>query len=73
VDTYALTGLPVGTLPISLNAADGRVTSVWQQFDAPPHDDGHFVVFDVPEARSRAARFLGSYASDPMHVAVAAP
>ena len=38
------------------------------QFDAPAGHDGHFVVFDVPGARLRAAAFLGSAARDPAGV-----
>lgn len=64
VAVYVLTGLPVVVAPVRLNVAEGRATGVWQQFDAPMGHDGHFVIFDISEARQRAARFLGSYARD---------
>lgn len=62
---YDLSGLTV-TLPARANVTTplGAVTAVWEQFDAPPGRDGHFVVFDVPDARSRSAAFLGSAARD---------
>jgi predicted esterase len=68
VAVYPLTGLTVGAAPLRLNLGEMRATGVWQQFDAPPRRDGHFVVFDVAAARDRAAAFLGSYARDPMRI-----
>ena len=65
VANYDLSGLTVGTLPLRLNVGNGHATAGWQQFNAPTGTDGHFVVFNVPAARNRAASFLGSYVNDP--------
>jgi hypothetical protein len=65
VGGYSLTGLGTARAPVQANLADGRATGIWQQFDAARGRDGHFVVFDIPAARQRAASFLGSYARDP--------
>ncbi|MBI5511394.1 MAG: hypothetical protein HY903_21760 [Deltaproteobacteria bacterium] len=62
---YALLGLPPATLPVRANLAQSAFSGAWMQFDAPSGRDGHFVVFDVPAARLRAARVLGSAATDP--------
>ncbi|MEZ4405739.1 MAG: hypothetical protein R3A52_04465 [Polyangiales bacterium] len=64
---YALLGIPTLMTPARANITTprGAVTGAWEQFDAPPGNDGHFVVFDVPDARGRAAAFLGSAARDP--------
>jgi len=57
-----LRGSGVLAPPFSNNAADGRATAVLAQYAAPPDDDGHFVVFDVPLATRQAAQFLGTLA-----------
>jgi hypothetical protein len=62
--TSVLSTYPHVALPQRANLAMGAVTGGWQQFDAPAGRDGHFVVFDVPQARTRAAHFLGTYASN---------
>ncbi len=62
--TSVLSNYPRVSLPQRRNLSMGAVTGGWQQFDAPAGRDGHFVVFDVAEARSRAARFLGSFAAN---------
>jgi len=49
-------------------SAGAMVTAAWMQFNAPTGRDGHFVVFSVPGARLRAARFLGSAGTDPMDI-----
>lgn len=64
VNGYALTRLAEVSAPVRLNLASGTATGAWQQFDMARHSDGHFVVFDLPAARDRAAAFLGSYAHD---------
>ncbi len=65
---WDLLGLSPAALPLRGNLpAMGMVpaaTTSWMQFAAPPRRDGHFVVFDVPEARLRAAAFLGTAARD---------
>ncbi len=60
---YPLTGLDTGVLPLRSNLLG--TTGAWMQFNAPLGRDGHFVVFDVPDARLKAAAFLGSAARDP--------
>jgi hypothetical protein len=66
VDNYDLNGVAVGEgFPVSLNLANGTITGVWQQWDAPAGHDGHFVIFDVPAAQMRAANFLASFAANP--------
>jgi len=69
VDQYDLSGVPAATLPVVGNATGGVATLGWQQFDAPRGRDGHFVVFSVPEATARTARFFGSWARSPQNVA----
>ncbi len=60
---YPLTGLTVQPLPLHNNLAG--TTGAWMQFVSAPGSDGHFVVFDIPGARLRAAAFLGTAAQDP--------
>lgn len=57
-----LRGRAVLAPPFSNNAAGGRATAVLAQYVAPPGDDGHYVVFDVPLAARQAAEFLGTLA-----------
>ncbi len=49
---------------LSGNLAGGEATGIIAQF-APTTDDGHFVVFDIPEATNQAAGFLRNLADDP--------
>lgn len=47
------------------NLAGGRASGVLGQF-VPPHGvDGHFVAFDVPQARAQVAGFCRNLADDP--------
>lgn len=64
---YDLLGVPAMPTPARGNIATrgGAVTGVWEQFDAPAGTDGHFVVFNIADARARTAAFLGSAARDP--------
>lgn len=55
---WALYGEPSPMLPLTGNLSG--TTGAWMQFDAPEGVDGHFVVFRVRGAQSRAAMFLGS-------------
>lgn len=55
----------VGAEGLSGNLAGGGATGVLAQFAPKTGKDGHFVVFDVPEARSQSARFLRALADDP--------
>jgi len=51
-------------LPVSGNFASGKATSGIAQFEPPAERDGHFVVFDVPRARTMAAAFCASVVTD---------
>ncbi|MEP7124507.1 MAG: hypothetical protein ABJE95_26500 [Byssovorax sp.] len=55
--------IPAGGL--SGNLADGKASGVLGQWAVPSDSDGHFVVFDVPQARLQAAQFLRNLADDP--------
>jgi hypothetical protein len=55
--------IPAGGL--SGNMADGKASGVLGQWAVPSDSDGHFVVFDVPQARLQAAQFLRNLADDP--------
>ena len=57
----ATPGVPIGTLPFHHNLAGGTVTGAWSQFNMEAGSDGHFVIYDIPTARNRAANFLQSY------------
>lgn len=47
------------------NLAGGRASGVLAQWPVPEGDDGHFVVFDVPEATAQAHGFLRNLADEP--------
>jgi hypothetical protein len=55
--------IPAGGL--SGNLADGKASGVLGQWAVPSDSDGHFVVFDVPQAQLQAAQFLRNLADDP--------
>ena len=58
----------VVTIPpegLSGNLADGNASGALAQWPPVPGSDGHFVVFDVPQARAQAATFLRRLADDP--------
>lgn len=69
----ALRGRNVLAPPFAHNAAGGRATAVLAQYAAPPDDDGHFVVFDVPLATRQAAAFLGTLARTGVAMIAGAP
>lgn len=48
------------------NLAGGRATGALAQFTPRAGRDGHFVVFDLPEARAQAATFCRDLADDPV-------
>jgi hypothetical protein len=48
------------------NIAGGQATGALAQFTPKTGRDGHFVVFDIPEARSQAASFCAALAADPI-------
>jgi hypothetical protein len=62
--TAPVTDWPRARAPFARNLAMGAATGGWSQYDAVGTRDGHFVVFDDPAARDRAALFLGSFARD---------
>jgi hypothetical protein len=47
------------------NMANGNATCVLAQFPPPMGHDGHFVLFDVPQAHVQAGEFMKSLAADP--------
>jgi predicted esterase len=51
---------------LSGNLADGRASGVLAQWAVPSGKDGHFVVFQVPKARTQAARFVKNLADNPV-------
>jgi hypothetical protein len=59
-----LAGATTATAPIVGNVADGAATGVICEYQAPAGQDGHFVVYDVPEARAGYARFLATAMRD---------
>lgn len=61
-----LADVTVGASGVRGNLADGRATGALAQFAPKRGSDGHFVVFDVPEARAQAASFCRDLAADPI-------
>jgi len=51
----------VSAPPIANNM--GGATAVLAQYKQAPDDDGHFVVFDIPAARTQSSDFLGTLAA----------
>lgn len=48
------------------NLAGGKATGVLAQWPASEASDGHFVVFQIPEARDQAAQFCRNLVDDPI-------
>jgi len=63
IDDLPLTTTQWGSAPITGNVAGGQATGVLLEYTAPAGDDGHFVVFDVPDAVAQSNRFLASHAA----------
>ena len=61
-----LADVSVGGDGVRGNIGGGRATGALAQFTPKTGRDGHFVVFDVPEARSQAASFCAALAADPI-------
>ncbi len=55
----------IPTAGLCANLANGQASGVLAQWAPPAGNDGHYVVFDVPEAREQAAEFLRRLADDP--------
>jgi dienelactone hydrolase len=66
VPGFALRGLQTLSAPVMSNV-NGR-TGVFLQYTAPAGTDGHYVIFNVADARRQHARFLGSLARTGMAV-----
>jgi hypothetical protein len=49
--------------PLAGNLAGGMITAGLRQYEAASDSDGHFVVFDVPQANEDAVRFLSQAVS----------
>jgi hypothetical protein len=64
-DLEALFAIKLSTsgAPLSGNYGSGAVTAGIRQYEAADDSDGHFVVFDVPQAREDVVRFLGQAVS----------
>ncbi|MBX3191298.1 MAG: hypothetical protein KF819_30150 [Labilithrix sp.] len=60
-----LDDLTVTAEGVSGNLGDGQASGVLAQFAPRPGRDGHFVIFDLPQARAQAAGFLANLAADP--------
>jgi hypothetical protein len=63
IDNLALTSLTWGMPPTMNNVAGGKATGVLLEYDATMGEDGHFVVFDEPNAANQANRFLATHAA----------
>ncbi|HEY8078890.1 MAG TPA: hypothetical protein VIF62_32385 [Labilithrix sp.] len=50
---------------VSGDLASGMASGVLAQWPPKVGSDGHFVVFDIPAARTQAAKFLSNLAADP--------
>jgi hypothetical protein len=65
-DSYGgIADVSIPTNGLSGDLASGQATGVLAQFVPPPGVDGHFVVFQVPQARLQAAQFIRSLSDDP--------
>ncbi|HEX6764326.1 MAG TPA: hypothetical protein VF103_02585, partial [Polyangiaceae bacterium] len=61
--TGTIDGLLHRAPPVAGNLSTGRITLGMRQYRPASGDDGHFVVFDVPQANDDMARFLGMAAN----------
>ncbi len=60
IDQLALSGLSWTDGPVKGNVAEGRATAVLRQYTQKPMSDGHFVLFDLWDARHDWSRFLAA-------------
>lgn len=69
-DLEELFGIALATssTPISGNAQGGTLTLGMRQYEAATDSDGHFVVFDVPQANEDAVNFLSQAVSGQLPV-----
>jgi predicted esterase len=63
IDNLDLDGLSWGQAPVSKNVAAQAATGVLLEYPQAAGSDGHFVVFDVPDATAQSNRFLGTAAA----------
>jgi hypothetical protein len=62
----ALAKEPWGMPPVTGNVANGQATGVLVEYMATHNEDGHFVIFDEPEATAQSNRFLATHAATGM-------
>lgn len=60
--------LATADAPLSANEQGGTITLGVREYEAATNSDGHFVVFDVPEAQTDVARFLTESISGIPHI-----
>lgn len=63
IDDLDVAGLAWGTAPVAGNVASGKATGVLLEYNQRGRSDGHFVIFDVPEAVRQSNRFLATHAT----------
>jgi predicted esterase len=63
IDDLELAGLAWGEAPVAGNVAGGKATGVLLEYNQRGRSDGHFVIFDVPEAVRQSNRFLATHAT----------
>ncbi len=73
IDALPLSGLAFQDAPQTNNVGSGRATGVLCEYQTPPNDDGHFVVFNVKQAIAQSTRFLGTLAHNGAATLVFAP
>lgn len=61
-----LAPVTIGSSGLSGNLAGGRASGVLAQWHAEQASDGHFVIFDIPDAMSQAMGFMRNLADDPV-------
>ncbi len=62
IDYLELAGQSWGTAPVAGNVAGGQATAVLLEYPQAGTHDGHFVIFDVPDAIRQCNRFFASHA-----------
>lgn len=65
ISALPLTALQWAAGPVANNVGAGSATGVLLEYKAPSGRDGHFVVFDVPDAIAQSNRFLATCRLDP--------
>jgi hypothetical protein len=65
ISALPLTSLQWAAGAVANNVGAGSATGVLLEYKAPSGRDGHFVVFDVPDAIAQSNRFLATCRLDP--------